>query len=145
MALPVQLIDPRKGKTWFPMFPEKTISWDALKFGINRKKSDKQLLPGELYSALNFFYNDFGYLETRPGLAKISTAAIAGPNADIVQIVQAPVSKPSVYGTATYGASSYGYAAATDFTLLVTKDNRIYYLNSSGVPTGRQRSQACLR
>ena len=35
MALPVQLVDQRNGKTWFPMFPDKTISWDALKFGIN--------------------------------------------------------------------------------------------------------------
>lgn len=135
MALPVQLVDRRSGKTWFPMFPEKTISWDALKFGINRQKSDKQLLAGELYSALNFFYNDFGYLETRPGLAKVTTSAITGPNADIVQIVRAPVSKPSLYGTATYGSSAYGYAASVNFTLLVTKDHRIYYLNSAGVPT----------
>ena len=135
MALPVQLVDRRSGKTWFPMFPEKTISWDALKFGINRQKSDKQLLAGELYSALNFFYNDFGYLETRPGLAKVTTSAITGPNADIVQIVRAPVSKPSIYGTATYGSSAYGYAASVNFTILVTKDHRIYYLNSAGVPT----------
>ena len=73
--------------------------------GINLNRSDKQLLPGELLTATNWKYGDFGKLQTREGVKKITNAAL-GSSKYPKHISYIPV-----------GSNAYIYVVADDYKL----------------------------
>ena len=74
------------------------------KLGINLSKSDKQLSPGELLTATNWKYSDFGSLKTREGVKTVMNAAL-GSSKYPKHIAYVP------------GSTNYIYVVADDYKL----------------------------
>ena len=72
--------------------------------GINLSKSDKQLSPGELRTAINWKYSDFGRLITREGVKKVTTSALASGKY-VKNLTYVP------------GSTNYTYAISDDYKL----------------------------
>lgn len=108
------------------MMQEAISEFKDYRLGINLSKSDKQLSPGELRTATNWKYGDFGRLETREGIKLITGSALDSGAQHPKHIQYVP------------GTTAYIYAVSDDYKLyrLTGSEPSIAYNASLGTLEG---------